>query len=95
MGSVPQDRAGTASASVALGRQTAFAVGVTVAGAIFTIRQRVYEAGAAAAGLDSGSANAEAIARAFDDTVLAGAVIATIAVAFSLATRGRPAASGP
>ena len=94
MGSVPQDRAGTASASVALGRQTAFAVGVTVAGAIFTIRQRVYEAGAAA-GLDPGSANAEAIARAFGDTVLAGAVIAAIAVAFSMATSGRPAESVP
>jgi EmrB/QacA subfamily drug resistance transporter len=95
MGSVPQDRAGTASASVALGRQTAFAVGVTVAGAIFTIRQRVYEVGAEAAGLDSGSAKAEAIGRAFGDTVLAGVVIAAIAVAFSLATRGRPAVSDP
>ena len=85
MGSVPEERTGTASASIALGRQTAFAVGVTVAGAIFAIRERVYMAGA---GTDIVSG--EAIAGAFGDTVLAGAFVAAIAIAFSVATMGRP-----
>jgi MFS family permease len=86
MGSVPEERTGTASASIALGRQTAFAVGVTVAGAIFAIRERVYLAGAASDGL-----RGEAIAGAFGDTVLTGAFVAAIGIAFSVATLGRPA----
>lgn len=83
MGSVPEERTGTASASIALGRQTAFAVGVTVSGAIFAIRERVY-----VAGVGSGDEGGEAIAAAFGDTVLAGAFVAAIAIAFSFATRG-------
>jgi EmrB/QacA subfamily drug resistance transporter len=83
MGFVPEERTGTASASIALGRQTAFAVGVTVSGAIFAIRERVY-----VAGVGSGDEGGEAIAAAFGDTVLAGAFVAAIAIAFSFATRG-------
>ena len=84
MGSVPEDRTGTASASIALGRQTAFALGVTLAGAIFAIRERVY--GALAGSEDQVG---EVIARAFGDTVLAGGIVATMAVVFSMATLGR------
>ena len=40
MGSVPADRYGTASASIASGRQLSFSVGVAVAGAIFAVRKR-------------------------------------------------------
>ena len=87
MGSVPQDRLGTASASVALGRQVAFALGVTVAGAIFTIRERTYLAGHSAEGLSTEAARAEAIAGAFGDTLLAGAALASLAVVFSLGVR--------
>ena len=83
MGSVPEERAGTASASIALGRQTAFAVGVTISGAIFAIRERVYFAG-----VGSGDEGGEVIAAAFGDTVLAGAFVGAIAIAFSIATRG-------
>jgi EmrB/QacA subfamily drug resistance transporter len=89
MGAVPEERTGTASASIALGRQTAFAIGVTVAGAIFAIRERVYIAGAGSEGVAG-----EAIAGAFGDTVLAGAVVAAIAIAFSMGTLGRPARVG-
>jgi len=89
MSSVPKDRLGTASAFVAVGRQTAFAVGVTVAGAIFVIRERVYIAGLTDEGIVAEAARGEAIARAFGDTMLAGVVLATLAVAFSLAIGGR------
>ena len=86
MGSVPGDRLGTASASIATGRHIAFSVGVAMAGAVFTIRERVYLAEMAAMGAATGAAEIEAVARGFSDTVLAGAVLAAVAVAFSLAT---------
>ena len=89
MGSVPEDRLGTASASVALGRHIAFAVGVAVAGAIFTVRERVYLADLAAPSNVADAAKAEAVARAFADTALAGAVMAAVAVALSLLARSR------
>ncbi len=94
MSSVPRDRLGTASAFVAVGRQTAFAVGVTVAGAIFAIRERVYLAGLTDEGIVAEAARGEAIARAFGDTMLAGVVLATLAVVFSLAIGGRRALPG-
>ena len=90
MGSVPPDRLGTASASVAMGRQVAFAVGVAVAGAIFTIRERVYLADMAARGVAEEAARMEAVAGGFGDTVLAGAVLAAVAVVLSLAVQVPP-----
>ena len=81
MGSVPPDRLGTASASVALGRQTAFAVGVTIAGAVYAVRERAHLAELA----DS----AEAIARGFSDVMLATVVFAVLAIVFSAALRNR------
>lgn len=87
MGSVPRDRLGTASASVALGRQMAFAVGVTVAGAIFAIRERAYLAGHSAEGLGAQAARAEALAEAFGDTLLVGVVLASLAAVFSIGVR--------
>ena len=85
MGSVPPDRLGTASASVALGRQTAFAVGVTVAGAVYAVRERAHLAELAG----SESAVPEAIARGFSDVMLATVIFAALAVAFSAALRNR------
>ena len=90
MGSVPSDRLGTASASVATGRHLSFSIGVAVAGAIYAIRQRVYLADLTAQGLGPESARAEAIAGAFGDTVLVGAVLAIMAVVFSLYTKRSP-----
>lgn len=93
MGSVPKDRLGTASASVASGRQVAFAVGVTVAGAIFAIRERAYLAGPLAEDLSSEAARAQAIAGAFGDTLLVGVALASLAALFSLGVRGQRAAA--
>ena len=84
MGSVPQDRLGTASASIATGRHVAFAIGVAVAGAIYAIRERVYLAD---------MAEVEAIARGFGDTVLSGVALAAVAVVLSLFTRRVPSTS--
>ncbi len=85
MGSVPPDRLGTASASVALGRQTAFAVGVTIAGAVYAVRERAHLAELEGAA----SAVPEAIARGFSDVMLATVVFAALAVVFSAALRNR------
>ena len=85
MGSVPHNRLGTASASLATGRHIAFSVGVAVAGAIFTIRERVYRAELTGGGLAEESVGAESIALAFSDTLLAGVVVATLAVVLSVA----------
>ena len=92
MGAVPKDRLGTASASVALGRQTAFAVGVTIAGAIFAIRERAYMVGYSVDAAGADVARAQAIAEAFGDTMLAGVALAVLAAVFSLAVH-RPATS--
>ena len=75
MGSVPVDRLGTASAFVALGRQTAFAVGITLAGSIFTIRERSY--------LNFAS-EIEALSLGFSDVILSSVFFAVIAVIFSV-----------
>ena len=87
MGAVPQDRLGAASASVAMGRQIAFSVGVTAAGAIFTIRESVYIAQMAVEGIAEEVATLEAIARGFGDTMLAGVAVAAIAAVLSLSLR--------
>ena len=91
MGSAPSDRLGTASAAVAMGRQTAFAVGVTIAGAIFAIRERAFMAGIGADGAGADDARALAIAGAFGDTMLAGVALAVLAAVLSLAVH-RPTA---
>lgn len=76
MGSVHSNRLGTASASVAMARHIAFSVGVAIVGAIFTIRERVY--------LGESVRPDEAVAKAFSDSVVAGAAFAVLAVAASL-----------
>jgi EmrB/QacA subfamily drug resistance transporter len=87
MGSVPRDRLGTASASVAVGRQLAFAIGVALAGAIFTIREGVYLDELSATGSPAATAGADAIARGFADAMLSGVALALIAVVLSLWAR--------
>ena len=89
MGSAPHDRLGTASASVAMGRQIAFSIGVTVAGAIFTIRESAYVAELAVGGVSEEVAAAEAVARGFGDTMLAGVAVAIVAATLSLSLRDR------
>jgi stage V sporulation protein SpoVS len=96
MGSVPADRLGTASASLATARHIAYAVGVAVAGAILAVRQRVYLAELATAGVVAEAAQAEAIARAFADTQRAGVILSAVTAVLSLAARPaeRPAVKG-
>ena len=94
---MPSERLGTASASIATGRQLSFAVGVALAGAIFTIRERVYRAELSTSALDGGSEIPEAIARAFSDALLAGVVLSAVALVLALASRTseRRSAEGP
>ena len=84
MGAVPRDRLGTASASVATGRQLAFAIGTAVSGAIFVIREREYLSQLVSGGAAVELAGPEAISRGFSDTLLAGAALALLGVALSL-----------
>ena len=77
MESVPADRYGTASASIASGRQLSFSVGVAVAGAIFAVRERAY--------LGASEAADRAVALGFSDALLAGAVLAGVGVLVSIA----------
>lgn len=76
MGSVPSDRYGTASASIASGRQLSFAVGVAIAGAIFAVRERAY--------LGAGDAADRAVAFGFSDALLAGVALAGLGVLVSI-----------
>ena len=77
MGSVPPDRYGTASASIASGRQLSFSVGVAVAGAIFAVRERAY--------LEASETAGRAVALGFSDTLLSGVVLAGLGVLVSIA----------
>ena len=81
---------------VSTARHIAYAVGVAVAGAILAVRQRVYLAELAAAGVVAEAAQAEAIARAFADTLLAGVILSAVTAVLSLAARPaeRPAVKG-
>ena len=76
MESVPADRYGTASASIASGRQLSFSVGVAVAGAIFAVRERSY--------LGAFETADRAVALGFSDALLAGAVLAGLGVLASI-----------
>ena len=77
MGSVPADRYGTASASIASGRQLSFSVGVALAGAIFAVRERAY--------LGAFESAERAVALGFSDALLAGAALAGLGVLVSVA----------
>ena len=77
MGSVPPDRYGTASASIASGRQLSFSVGVAVAGAIFAVRERAY--------LGAGELADRAIALGFSDALVSGVILAGLGVLVSAA----------
>ncbi len=89
MGSVPVERLGTASASVATARHAAFAGGVALAGAVFAIRERAYLATYDYGFISAAQATADSIARAFGDVMLAGCVLLLVAVALSAALRSR------
>ena len=82
MGSVPKTRLGTASASVGVGRQVAFAVGLTLAGAIYAFQKMEYSLRTDWVG------NIIEIS-ALSDTLLAGVFIAGLAIISSSVLNSR------
>ena len=77
MGSVPNDRLGTASASVGVGRQFAFAVGTTLSGAVYAFQSTQYSKTVSL--LQDGSL----IIAALGDVMLVGMIIAFISAIIS------------
>ena len=76
MGSVPKTRLGTASASVGVGRQVAFAIGLTVAGAVYAFQKMKYS-------LNTDWVENIIEISALSDTLFLGALIAVLAVVSS------------
>ncbi|MBM3935135.1 MAG: MFS transporter [SAR202 cluster bacterium] len=93
MGSAPPDRLGTASASIAMGRQAAYAVGVALMGTVFTIRERFYAVEFTNRGYTPTGVNALSIQHAFGDALIVCAVLATGAALVSMLLR--PESQGP
>ena len=89
MSSVTPDRLGTASASVGTARNIAVSIGIALSGALFTIREKVYLADLSGQTMAHYTVEAQAVAWAFSDTLLAGAILALIGTAFTLAMRGK------
>lgn len=88
MGSVPKDRIGTASAVIGAGRQLAFAVGIAIAGAIFSTSQRMYLSPNITEGTDGITSVTEAATIGFRYSVIVGALFAFIAVILSIRLSG-------
>ena len=84
MGSVKADRLGTAAASVGAGRQMAFTLGITLAGAIFALREELHLEGFLSQGVSGAQAGANAIAAGFGDALLVGAVLAGVGFLLAL-----------
>ena len=76
MSSVPNSRLGTASASVGVGRQVAFAVGLTLSGAVYAFQKMEYA-------LKTDWLQKVIEISALSDTVLVGAFIAVLALLIS------------
>jgi EmrB/QacA subfamily drug resistance transporter len=70
MSTVSRDHLGTASALIATQRQVGIAVGMAVAGTLFSARRDVYHQGFAQGGIDGISASELAIPPAFHDVLL-------------------------
>jgi len=81
MGSVPPDRLGTAAASIGTGRQIGLSTGIAMAGALYSLRERLY--------LEMGTPVPLAITWGLRDTLLMGAGMAVLGALLSL-LRQRP-----
>ena len=84
MGSVPNDRLGTASAMISTSRQTGIAVGTAITGTVFANRQLFYEIELANTILDPMILQQLSILGGFKDTLFLGALISIIAIIASL-----------
>ena len=76
MGSVPKSRLGTASASVGVGRQVAFAIGLTLSGAVYAFQKIEYA-------IKTDWVQDVIEISALSDTLLVGAFIAVLAILIS------------
>jgi len=81
MSSVPSDRYGTASASIASGRQLAFALGVAMCGAINAGREKLYNVGEIT--------QSDYLSMSFSHALLACAIFAGIGLILSLIAASR------
>ena len=88
MGSVPKDRIGTASAVIGAGRQLAFAVGIAIAGAVFSTTQRMHLNSYIVEGRESITTVTEASTIVFRYSVIAGSIFTFIAVILSIRLSG-------
>lgn len=84
MGSVRRDQLGTASAMIATSRQTGMAIGMAVAGAIFTIRQFLHAAQLTYDSLSPAMLDKLSLIGGFQDTLLIAAIICSVGIFTSL-----------
>ena len=80
MGSSRSDRLSAAAAYVTAGRQISQSIGITLGGALFALRQQAL--------LNAGAAHSTAVITAFDDAMLAAAVICFVGIGVAF-MRGR------
>ena len=79
MGSAPEARLGTAAAAVAISRQLGLSMGISVGGAIFASRQRLYEVT---------QTDASAVVNAYQDVMMIMIGVMVVAVMFAWLRRG-------
>ena len=79
MGSAPEARLGTAAAAVAISRQLGLSMGISVGGAIFASRQRLYEVT---------QTDASAVVNAYQDVMMIMIGVMVVAAMFAWLRRG-------
>ncbi len=94
LGSVPRQRIGTASGTLAEMRIDGQALGIALSAAVVAIRQPVHAAAAAASGLSPAAAQAAGLVGAVHDAFLVAAIVCTLGIFTSLVRgpRNPPAA---
>ena len=81
MGGLPLERMGTATASIAAGRQLFISTGIAVAASVFTIRVNIY------ASVPPAEASPVVISQAVGEALIAGLAFAVLGLAWALASR--------
>ncbi|OAT85450.1 hypothetical protein A6M21_05890 [Desulfotomaculum copahuensis] len=94
MGSVPRQRLGTASGTLASMRNIGMVLGIALSGAVFSGRLPVHDAVLRALGRHGAALQAQAFTMSMQDAYLVGASLAALGVLTSL-VRGRAAAPAP
>jgi MFS family permease len=84
MGSVSQDRLGTAAALMATVRQVGLSVGMALAGIIFSARRVIHESEFSSQGLDRVQTASLSVGEAFQDILLISLFLQLLALIFCL-----------